>query len=112
MFSKWYGVIIYCFQGTQKQKAKDLAQPPTFACTLCELFADLLAFFQNFTSELEHVVFSKWNGVNLPPPMGYSAVMSRAGARTWLQPTGHGDMQGFDSSFAATLCTLSSVELS
>ena len=27
--------------------------------------------------------------------------MSRAGARTWLQPTGHGDMQGFDSSFAA-----------
>ena len=29
------------------------------------------------------------------------AVMSRAGARTWLQPMGHGDMQGFDSSFAA-----------
>ena len=29
------------------------------------------------------------------------AVMSRAGAGTWLQPTGHGDMQGFDSSFAA-----------
>ena len=31
------------------------------------------------------------------------AVMSRAGARTWLQPTGHGDMQGFDSSFAASV---------
>ena len=29
------------------------------------------------------------------------AVVSRAGARTWLQPTGHGDMQGFDSSSAA-----------
>ena len=29
------------------------------------------------------------------------AVMSQAGAWTWLQPTGHGDMQGFDSSFAA-----------
>ena len=29
------------------------------------------------------------------------AVVSRAGARTWLQPTGHGDMEGFDSSSAA-----------
>ena len=37
--------------------------------------------------------------VRLPLPL--LAVMSLAGARTWLQPTGHGDMQGFDSSFAA-----------
>ena len=33
------------------------------------------------------------------------AVVSRAGARTWLQPTGHGDMQGFDSSSAAFFAT-------
>ena len=32
--------------------------------------------------------------------------MSQAGAWTWLQPTGHGDMQGFDSSFAAVCCLL------
>ena len=30
-----------------------------------------------------------------------AAVVSRAGARTWLQLTGHGDMQGFDFPSAA-----------
>ena len=33
----------------------------------------------------------------------HTAGMSRAGARTRVSPTGHGDMQGFDSSFPAFL---------
>ena len=42
-------------------------------------------------------------GVCLEPPVTLAGV-SRAGARTGLQPPGHGDMQGFNSSSLAFCC--------
>ena len=47
----------------------------------------------------------------LSPKIHVSAVVSWAGAQTWLQPTGGGDTQGFDSSSAAFYTHLHSFSL-